>query len=157
MLCYIFRLSLKQSYSKNKQTKMAQLLRHSQSSMKLMWASAEDNAIFNLVMLWSRAIVFGTWVTTVKMYPGRDTFEFDQRQHWILIVWPRINQSQCSFCWVKVYVYINNICYYHMVITDIVYIIIQIWILSVITLNFDHVTKNQPIPMLVVISESLGI
>ena len=65
------------NYSKNKQTKMAQLL-HSQSSIKLKWACAEDHAIFNLVIHWSCAVVFGTLATTVQLYPGQDTFEFDQ-------------------------------------------------------------------------------
>ena len=54
----------------------------------------EDHVIFDLVMHWSRAVVFGARATTV--YPGRDTFQFDQ----------------------------------------------------------GHVTKNQPITMLVLLSES---
>ena len=44
-------------------------------------------AMSNLVMHWSHAVVFGIRGT-----------------------WPRINQSQCLFCWVKVYVYNNNCC-----------------------------------------------
>ena len=66
---------------------------------KELWVCAEDHAIFNLVMQWSHAVVFGTWVTTAQLYPGRDTFEFDQ----------------------------------------------------------VHVTKNQPITVLILMSESLGI
>ena len=53
------------------------------------------DAIFNLVLNWSRAVVFGTRATTAQL----NTFEFDQ----------------------------------------------------------GHVTKNQPITMLVLLSESLGI
>ena len=64
MLCYIFRLSLKQSCGKNK-----------------------------------CAVVFGARATTAQSYSGQDTFEFDQ----------------------------------------------------------GHVTKNQPITVLVLLSESLGI
>ena len=45
------------------------------------------------------AVVFGVWATTAQLYPGRDTFEFDQ----------------------------------------------------------EHMTKNQPITVLVLLSESLGI
>lgn len=33
---------------------------------------------FNLAMRWSRAIVFGERATTTQLFPGRDTFEFDQ-------------------------------------------------------------------------------
>lgn len=66
---------------------------------KELWACAEDHAIFNLVMHWSHAVVFGTWVTTAQLYPGLDTFQFDQ----------------------------------------------------------VHVTKNQPITVLILMSESLGI
>ena len=75
------------------------LLLHSQSSVKLMWARAEDHTIFNLVMHWSGAVAFGTRPTTTQFYPGWDTFEFDQ----------------------------------------------------------GHMGKNQPITMLVLLSESLGI
>ena len=33
---------------------------------------------FNLVMHWSRVVVFGALATTAQLYPGQDTFEFDQ-------------------------------------------------------------------------------
>ena len=69
------------------------------SNVKLTLACAEDHVIFNLFVHWSRAVVFGARATTAQLYPGRDTFEFDQA----------------------------------------------------------HVTKNQPITMLVLLSESLGI
>ena len=68
-------------------------------SIKLTWACGEDYAIFNSVMHWSRAVAFVARATTVQLYPGRDTFEFEQR----------------------------------------------------------HVTKNQPITVPVLLSESLGI
>ena len=41
------------------------------------WARAEDHAIFILVLHWSLAVVFGARATA-QLYPGRDTFEFDQ-------------------------------------------------------------------------------
>ena len=64
--------------------------------MKLTWARAEDHVNFNLVMHWSRAT---RGQQLLKLYPDRDTFEFDQ----------------------------------------------------------GHVTKNQPITMLVLPIESVGI
>ena len=55
---------------------------------------------FPLTIIWQKhAVVFGARATTAQLYPGRDTFEFDQ----------------------------------------------------------GHVTKNQPITVLVLLSESLGI
>ena len=55
---------------------------------------------FPLTIIWQKhAVVFGARATTAQLYPGRDTFEFDQ----------------------------------------------------------GHVTKNQPITMLVLLSESRGI
>lgn len=39
---------------------------------------AENNAIFNLVMHRSHAVVFGARVTTAPLYRGWDTVEFDQ-------------------------------------------------------------------------------
>ena len=48
------------------------------SKVKLTWARAENHVIFNLVMYWSLAVVFGTRETTAQLYPGRDTLELDQ-------------------------------------------------------------------------------
>ena len=65
-LLYIFRLSLEQSYSKNKQTNKQR--RHNFFIHKMTWARAEDHAIFNLVMHWSRDVVFGARTTTAQLY-----------------------------------------------------------------------------------------
>ena len=62
-------------------------------------ARPEDHAIFNSVMHWSRAVVFGARATTAQLHSGRGIFEFDQ----------------------------------------------------------GHMTKNQPITVLVLMSESLGM
>ena len=84
--------------------------------------------------------------------PGRDTFECDQghvtknqqitnHSHkipnrdlgligsvvFLMVVrgaWPRINQSQCSFCWVKVYVY--NKCSYSYFWVDFTFLCVLI-------------------------------
>ena len=70
------------------------------SKVKLTWAWAEDHIIFHLVMHGPCVVAFGALATSEHLYPGRDTFEFDQGHDW-----PRLNQSQCSFCRVTVWVY----------------------------------------------------
>ena len=95
MLCYILRLSLKQSYSKNKQIKTAQLL-YSQSSIWREQSSSwrehvlKDHAIFNLVMHWSRAVV------SARGQQLRNCIQVGIHLNLISGTWPRINQSQCS-------------------------------------------------------------
>ena len=66
---------------------------------KHVFLRAEDQAILNLVLHWSRAVVFETWATTAQLYPGhtgRDTFEFDQRnvaKNRPIIVFVLLNES----------------------------------------------------------------
>ena len=55
---------------------MAQLPYSQLLSILLTWARAEDRAIFNSVVHWSHAVVFGVRVTTAQLYPSRDTFKF---------------------------------------------------------------------------------
>jgi len=45
------------------------------SKVKLTAARAEDHVVFNLVMHWSQAVVFGMRVTTAQFCSGLDTFE----------------------------------------------------------------------------------
>ena len=66
-------------------------------SIKLTWARAEDK----LVMPWSRAVVLGVRATTVWIHLNL-----------IQGTWPRINQSQGSFCWVKVELYNKKYVFY---------------------------------------------
>ena len=77
---------------------MAQPL-HLQSSIKLAWARAEDHAIFNLGMHWSRAVVFGAQATTAQLYPGRVTFEFDQGH-----MTKKTNHNACFTEWKSRYI-----------------------------------------------------
>ena len=68
---------------------------YSQSSIKLTWARAEDHAIFHLVMHWSRAVVFGIKQQLCNCILVGIHLDL------IRDMWLRINQSQCSLCWVR--------------------------------------------------------